>query len=577
MLTSATSNICKVARSTVATAHRRALVTCATIASAKSAVSTASLANVQQQRKMTSVAATCIIARKSNPSSLLSCMKLHPTTTTTTTSTRAFSSTGLPAGVSFLELPALSPTMESGSVAVWHKKAGETVRPGDAICDVTTDKASVTFEAQEEFILAAILVSDSAKSLAIGAPIGLMVESEEDVPKAVAFAKTFASGAPAPASPASPAAAPAAAPAASKPTAASSSSSSSSSASVTHTLAFSPAVLHILGTHHIDPSSIKPTGPKGRLLKGDILAAMEAKTARYLPASSSSHASHAASPSTTNTTTTTPSSASAPSSARATTAAPLAKPATSSAAAAAALPGMSARRAAARTVRDTPLEASSSAFAQAFAQGKRSAPHMYLQADVDVTALLSYLTDAHSGDAAKAATSLSAYAIRAVAGASEAVIKTSLQGQHANARLYVGESKDGIVVAAPSRATVQTLTSTITSASSSSTSTSSSSSSSSSHTDISVTLSSSDSPVAGTLETLAHGAVAAFTFTAPRVVVVLDQAKATSTSTATSTAPRLVKKVTLSAAFDVSVIGEDQAAKCVGEARARLEDVSKFF
>ena len=55
-------------------------------------------------------------------------------------------------------MPALSPTMEAGSIAKWVIKEGDKFEPGNAICEVETDKATVTFDATEEGYLAKILV-----------------------------------------------------------------------------------------------------------------------------------------------------------------------------------------------------------------------------------------------------------------------------------------------------------------------------------------------------------------------------------------------------------------------------------
>ena len=59
-----------------------------------------------------------------------------------------------------INMPSLSPTMEVGTVIKWHKKEGETITPGDMLCEIQTDKAVVAFDTEEEGILAKILVSD---------------------------------------------------------------------------------------------------------------------------------------------------------------------------------------------------------------------------------------------------------------------------------------------------------------------------------------------------------------------------------------------------------------------------------
>lgn len=55
-------------------------------------------------------------------------------------------------------MPALSPTMESGTIVKWLKKEGDSIEPGDALADIQTDKAVMTFELDEEGVLAKILV-----------------------------------------------------------------------------------------------------------------------------------------------------------------------------------------------------------------------------------------------------------------------------------------------------------------------------------------------------------------------------------------------------------------------------------
>lgn len=64
-----------------------------------------------------------------------------------------------------LALPALSPTMETGKISSWTKKVGDLIAPGDAIADIETDKATVTFESTDDGYIAKILVEagNSAK------------------------------------------------------------------------------------------------------------------------------------------------------------------------------------------------------------------------------------------------------------------------------------------------------------------------------------------------------------------------------------------------------------------------------
>ena len=56
-------------------------------------------------------------------------------------------------------MPSLSPTMTSGTIVNWHKKEGDTISPGDVLCEIQTDKAVMAFETEEEGILAKIYVN----------------------------------------------------------------------------------------------------------------------------------------------------------------------------------------------------------------------------------------------------------------------------------------------------------------------------------------------------------------------------------------------------------------------------------
>lgn len=66
-----------------------------------------------------------------------------------------------------VNLPALSPTMTSGSIANWKKKPGDKVEPGEVLVEIETDKAQMEFEAPEEGFLAKILVPDGTKDVEV--------------------------------------------------------------------------------------------------------------------------------------------------------------------------------------------------------------------------------------------------------------------------------------------------------------------------------------------------------------------------------------------------------------------------
>ncbi|SDL88409.1 pyruvate dehydrogenase complex E1 component subunit beta [Aliiruegeria lutimaris] len=104
-------------------------------------------------------------------------------------------------------MPALSPTMEEGTLARWLVKEGDSVSAGDILAEIETDKATMEFEAVDEGIVGKILVAEGTEGVAVNSPIAILVEEGEDVEAAL---NATPATAPAPAAEA-PAAAPAAA------------------------------------------------------------------------------------------------------------------------------------------------------------------------------------------------------------------------------------------------------------------------------------------------------------------------------------------------------------------------------
>src|SRR6056297_3214652 len=80
-----------------------------------------------------------------------------------------------------LKMPALSPTMEEGTLAKWIKKEGDTIEPGDIIAEIETDKATMEFEAIDEGTLASILIDEGSENVAVGTVIAMLAEEDEDV------------------------------------------------------------------------------------------------------------------------------------------------------------------------------------------------------------------------------------------------------------------------------------------------------------------------------------------------------------------------------------------------------------
>ncbi|MVX48181.1 biotin/lipoyl-binding protein, partial [Rhodobacter sphaeroides] len=85
-------------------------------------------------------------------------------------------------------MPALSPTMEEGTLAKWLKKEGDEVRSGDIIAEIETDKATMEFEAVDEGILGKILIAEGTAGVKVNTPIAVLVEEGESV-DAVSSAK----------------------------------------------------------------------------------------------------------------------------------------------------------------------------------------------------------------------------------------------------------------------------------------------------------------------------------------------------------------------------------------------------
>src|SRR5437667_10750908 len=119
-------------------------------------------------------------------------------------------------------MPALSPTMEKGNLAKWLKKEGETIKSGDVIAEIETDKATMEVEATDEGTLGRILIPEGTADVAVNTPIATILadgETTADLGKVAASAPKAAEPAPstearteapqskAPAAPAAPAAA----------------------------------------------------------------------------------------------------------------------------------------------------------------------------------------------------------------------------------------------------------------------------------------------------------------------------------------------------------------------------------
>ncbi|QFT73244.1 pyruvate dehydrogenase complex E1 component subunit beta [Ruegeria sp. THAF33] len=110
-------------------------------------------------------------------------------------------------------MPALSPTMEEGTLAKWLVKEGDTVSSGDIMAEIETDKATMEFEAVDEGIIGKILIAEGTEGVKVNTPIAVLVEEGEDasaLPAAAPAAAAVTEAAPAAVEAPAPAAAPAA-------------------------------------------------------------------------------------------------------------------------------------------------------------------------------------------------------------------------------------------------------------------------------------------------------------------------------------------------------------------------------
>ena len=162
-----------------------------------------------------------------------------------------------------IKMPALSPTMEEGTLAKWLVKVGDTISSGDIMAEIETDKATMEFEAVDEGTLAAILIEDGAENVAVGKVIAILAEEGEDVD---AVGKGGADAAPA-ATPAPVSAPPASAPATSD-----------------EGPAATPTARRLAEANGVDLGSIEGTGPNGKITKGDVESVIEAGGGSAAPA-----------------------------------------------------------------------------------------------------------------------------------------------------------------------------------------------------------------------------------------------------------------------------------------------------
>jgi pyruvate dehydrogenase E2 component (dihydrolipoamide acetyltransferase) len=172
-----------------------------------------------------------------------------------------------------LKMPALSPTMEEGTLAKWLVKEGDNVASGDILAEIETDKATMEFEAVDEGTVAKILILEGTDGVKVGEVIALIAGEGEDA-SAASAAPAKKEEAPPPAPPASAggeekaAPAPPPAPAPSPPALAGGGKGVASSSS--DRVKASPLARRLAEQQGIDLKSVTGSGPGGRIVKADL-------------------------------------------------------------------------------------------------------------------------------------------------------------------------------------------------------------------------------------------------------------------------------------------------------------------
>ena len=165
-------------------------------------------------------------------------------------------------------MPALSPTMEEGTLAKWLVKEGDTVSSGDLLAEIETDKATMEFEAVDEGVIGKILVAEGTEGVKVNTPIAVLLADGESADDIGAASAPKATPAPAP-----------------EPEAQAASASGGLGASAGTKAAppapgkdgerifASPLARRIAADKGIDLAAVKGSGPRGRIVKADVESA----------------------------------------------------------------------------------------------------------------------------------------------------------------------------------------------------------------------------------------------------------------------------------------------------------------
>ena len=231
-------------------------------------------------------------------------------------------------------MPALSPTMEDGTLARWLVREGDTVHSGDVIAEIETDKATMEYEAADDGILGKILVPEGSAGVAVNTPIAVLLADGETLDETAPLPPSADAAAPAPAD-----------------------------GGNEQRVFASPLARRLAAQQGLDLSQITGTGPRGRIVKRDVETALPQPVTAFpeTPAAAPAAAQPTPPP--------------APQ--------PVAQPGASDVAA----------LYADRDFTEVPLDGMRRTIAARLTEAKQTIPHFYLRRDVRLDALLALRKD----------------------------------------------------------------------------------------------------------------------------------------------------------------------------------------
>lgn len=176
-----------------------------------------------------------------------------------------------------MTMPALSPTMAEGTLVAWKKAVGDEISAGDVLAEIETDKATMEWEAQEDGVLAQILVPEGTAGVHVGAPVFVQVEDAAEVGAFASFtaadaAVDGAGGIESPATTTSPASVPDA-PKPAAPVVPRAPAAPSSSAADGARVVASPYARKLAASNGVSLHALQGSGPNGRIVAADVLSA----------------------------------------------------------------------------------------------------------------------------------------------------------------------------------------------------------------------------------------------------------------------------------------------------------------